>query len=86
MNMESEELIGYIYSSSLRRDVIKFLEKNTRARPIEIAKSIGKYQSHISNVLIAFEKEGLVKCITPQKRTWRVYTLTEVGKNVSKKM
>lgn len=82
---KENELIGYIYSSTLRKKVLKFLEKNSPARPMEIAKGINKYQPHISNVLKAFEAKGLVNCITPRKRTWRVYLLTDLGKKMGKK-
>ena len=82
---QENELIGYIHSSALRKNVLKFLEKNSPARPAEIAKSINKYQPHVSNVLKAFEERGLVTCITPNKRTWRVYILAVLGKKIAKR-
>lgn len=79
------ELIGFIYSSSLRIKVLKFLSKNSPTRPVEIAEGIGKYQPHVSTVLKEFQEKGLVDCITPKKRSWRVYLLTNLGKRIVNK-
>lgn len=82
--MRNEELIAHVHSSSLRKAILKYLVIKEFSRPVEISKAIGKYQPHVSNVLLDFKKLGLVKCITPSKRSWRVYTLTHTGKSIAK--
>lgn len=84
MEVEIKRLVGYIYSSKLRIQILKFLSKKNQVRPMEIAKGINKYQSHVSKVLKEFEMRGLVECLTPEKGSWRVFSLTDLGKKISK--
>lgn len=82
MEQDIKKLIGYVYSSKLRSKILKFLSKKHQARPMEIVEGINQYQSHVSNVLKEFEQKGLIECLTPGKGSWRVYSLTELGKRI----
>jgi len=70
-----------ILASKLRKSVLKTLEKKP-LRPVEICNKTGKMQPNISRALFQLEKEGLVECLTPKKKAWRVYAITEKGKSV----
>jgi len=84
MEEEIKKLIGYVYSSKLRIQVLKFLSKKSPTRPMEIAEGTNQYQSHVSSVLKEFERRSLVICLTPEKGSWRVFELTELGRKVLK--
>ena len=39
----------------------------------EIAKELGKHRSAISRILLDMEKNGLVKCVNPEDKSFRHY-------------
>ena len=78
-----QELYGFIVSSKRRENVLKAL-KNKPLRPFEIARKTKYKAPNVSKTLFQLEKHGLVECITPNKDSWRVYAITELGKQVLK--
>ena len=52
--------------------------------PVEIAKEINKHRSAVSRAILALEKKGLVKCLTPKERMYRIYEITTKGKRILK--
>ncbi|MBI2628623.1 ArsR family transcriptional regulator [Candidatus Pacearchaeota archaeon] len=61
----------FLKKSKLRQQVWSKLEKIKTAS--DIAKEIGKHRSAISRVLLDMEREGLVKCINPEDKSFRHY-------------
>ena len=74
-----QELYGFIISSKRRHNVLKAL-RSRPLRPFEIARKTNYKASNVSVTLLQLEKRGLVECITPDKRSWRVYSITALGK------
>jgi len=74
-----QELYGFIISSKRRFSVLKALQ-NKPLRPFEIARKTKYAASNVSTTLFQLEKKKLVECITPSKSSWRVYSITELGK------
>lgn len=61
----------FLKKSPLRREVWKKLDNPKTAT--EIAKEIKKYRSAVSRVLLDLEREGFVKCVNPQDKSFRCY-------------
>ena len=80
-----QELYGFIVASKRRNDVLKSL-KDKPLRPFEIARKTGYKAPNVSRTLFDLERKKLVECITPDKASWRVYAITDLGKEVLKKM
>ncbi len=78
-----QELYGFIISSKRRESVLKAL-KNKPLRPFEIARKTKYKAPNVSKTLFQLEKYNLVECITPDKNSWRVYMITELGKQILK--
>lgn len=76
-----QELYGFLVSSVRRLNVLKSL-KDKPLRPFEIAKKIKYKAPNVSKTLFQLEKYKLVECITPNKSSWRVYSITSLGKEV----
>lgn len=76
-----QELYGFLISSMRRLNVLKAL-KTKPLRPFEIAKKIEYKAPNVSKTLFQLEKYSLVECITPAKSSWRVYSITNLGKEV----
>jgi len=78
----TQELIHYVLSVDRRLFVIKEFQHRPILQASDIAEKVGRSLQNISHALKDLEKEKVVTCITPQKRTWKRYILTEMGKNV----
>lgn len=78
---EIQQLYGFVISSKRRYNVLKTLD-NKPLRPFEIAKKTKYKAPNVSVTLFQLEKKKLVKCITPDKSSWRVYNITDLGKQV----
>ncbi len=61
----------FLKKSPLRREIWKGLDNPKTAT--EIAKELKKYRSAVSRVLLDMEKEGFVKCINPEDKSFRHY-------------
>lgn len=77
------ELFGYVWSSKRRIDILSALEEEA-LRPFEIARVTSYKAPNVSITLIQLKDKGLVECLTPDKQSWRVYGLTELGREVLK--
>ena len=61
------------------RKVLELLGFLGTASPSQLANRIGHSVQNISTVLKKLEETGLVKCVTPDKRTWKRYALSAYG-------
>ena len=78
------ELYSWVVRGNQRRKVMKILGKPKI--PTEIKSEAKMSITNVSKVLRDFEKRGLVKCLTPQTKTGKVYALTDKGKIIRKEM
>ena len=77
-----EQLHAFILTSNVRKNVLKVLTKSSPLRQTEIANKLKQKQPNISPVLYALEKEKLIECLTPEKKAWKVYKISALGKEV----
>ena len=79
------ELISYVLSGRIRTKILHALIKTNRT-PTLLAKNIKNHQSTTSRSLADLEHKGLVKCLTPKTKLSRIYTITDKGKKVIRKV
>ena len=80
-----KELLSYVLSGKVRRRILKALLEIEKT-PTILAKEIQTHQSTTSRALADLEKKGLVKCLTPKAKLSRLYSITEAGKKVIRKV
>ncbi|KHO50611.1 MAG: MarR family transcriptional regulator [archaeon GW2011_AR11] len=80
-----KQAYAFIITSSVRKKVLLSLKKKP-LRQAEIADMIKQKQPNISKVLFDLEKHKLVECLTPEKKAWKVYEITDFGREVLKKL
>ncbi|MBT6775038.1 winged helix-turn-helix transcriptional regulator [Candidatus Woesearchaeota archaeon] len=80
-----KELLSYVLSGKIRRGILKALLEIEKT-PTILAKEIQTHQSTTSRALADLEKKGLVKCLTPKAKLSRLYSITEAGKKVIRKV
>ena len=78
---DADESLGFVLSSRRRKQVLAELGKRP-GRPMELCRKLGLDTGNVARLLFQLEKKKLVKCLTPEKRSWRVYMVTDLGKRV----
>jgi len=77
------QLYAFLSTSKIRLNVLVTLARMD-IRQIQIAKIIKEKQPNVSKALADLEKKKLVECLTPDKKAWKVYGITDLGKEVLK--
>jgi predicted transcriptional regulator len=75
------DLISFVLASDVRREIITRLGESVQT-PTNLKKVFNVPISRISSVLKELTEKGLVENLTPDRRKAKMYTLTELGKNV----
>ncbi len=76
-------LVGKVNASTYRIKVLKELNNNNKT-PSELENILKIKISHISRALTELTEIGLVKCLTPELRKNKIYSITKKGKEVLK--
>jgi hypothetical protein len=72
-----EDLISWVKAGKQRREIIQHLRG--KQTPTEVAEASSYSLNHSSRILILFKKQEIVKLLNPNKKTGRLYELTEKG-------
>lgn len=81
-----DELAMWVLGVDRRVIVIKTMHKYGLIKASDIAEKTGRSLQNISHGLRELEERGLIRCITPEKHTWKRYILTEKGTEVFEKL
>jgi predicted transcriptional regulator len=76
-----DALIGFVSASNRRKQVLEALSDNPK-RPMELCHALHIETGNMARLLFQLEKKQLIHCLTPEKRSWRVYAITPLGKRV----
>ncbi|MEM0448344.1 MAG: winged helix DNA-binding protein [Methanomassiliicoccales archaeon] len=76
------ELVRWVLGVDRRVLVMKEISRSDIVKPAKIAERYGRSVQNISRAIHELEGQGLVECLTPSKKTWKRYILTEKGKKV----
>jgi len=74
------DLVSFISRGKRRKQILPLLKKPTT--PTEIADKINVSVTHVSRTLKHLKEKGLVKCLTPEERVWKLYQLIKEGSEV----
>ena len=78
-------VFGLIVASDYRRKVVNAIESGAKT-PKQIAGLTGLHLSHVSATLSELTNEKVVVCLTPELRKGKLFQLTEVGREVAKRL
>lgn len=90
MTDKNENLIGellmWVISVDRRLVLMESMKDHTVFKASDIAHETNRSTQNISRALHELENQGLIKCLTPDKTTWKKFILTDMGKEVLKKL
>ena len=84
--MDTDQLISWIMKADRRLIVMKTIDDNNLIKASDIATKTGRSLQNISLAIRELDKYGLVKCITPEKSTWKRFIFTKKGIDIYKKI
>lgn len=76
---------GYVKASKYRKALVLSLHEKPKT-PKEMSEETEYYLSHVSNTLKDLSKNDIVKCLTENRNKGRVYTLTDLGKEIAEEI
>lgn len=76
---------GYTIASEYRKKVVAVLKQKPRS-PKQIADQTTLHLSHVSSTLSDLEEKGIVQCLTPNLRKGKIFSLTEIGKEIAEEL
>lgn len=77
-------LVSFVSRGKVRKQVLRELKEPHT--PTELSRLLKTHRSTISRTLLALQKKGIIKCITPKEKMGRYYQITKIGKKISDKI
>lgn len=84
MREEIEKLIDYVLAADRRKAVLLALDEKTIARQVELADRLKVSSFFVFKAIHELEDKKLVKALEPERKTWKKYKITKLGKQVVK--
>jgi len=81
-----DDLSMWVLGVDRRGVVLKKMHEKRMIQAPDIAESTNRSLQNISYAMRELEEKGLIKCLTPEKHTWKKYILTEKGTEVFEKL
>ncbi|WP_406657102.1 sugar-specific transcriptional regulator TrmB [Methanolobus sp. ZRKC2] len=81
-----DELLIWVISVDRRLVLMEAMKGHTVIKASDIAHETNRSTQNISRALKELEDKDLIKCLTPEKTTWKKYVLTNTGKEILQKM
>ncbi len=81
-----DELTMWVLGVNRRLIVLKMMHEKRLKQASDIADTTDRSLQNISYAMRELEEHGLIKCITPEKHTWKKFIPTEKGIEVFEKL
>jgi len=73
----------FVKRSKKRKAILEKIKEKS-INPSTVAKALGDHLSTISRSFKDLQKAGLIECINPKEKNFRIYKITEKGKRALK--
>jgi len=84
--MNVDEIERWVLSVDRRLLLMRSIRNSRVVKASEVAQMTDRSIQNISRAIKECEERELVECITPEKRTWKKYMLTDLGYHVLKEL
>ena len=82
----TDNLLKWVISVDRRLVLMETMKGHTVVKASDIAHETNRSTQNISHALKELEDKGLIECLTPEKTTWKKFILTDMGKEILKKL
>ena len=79
--MVNAYLVAFIKRAKNRNTILQLLAEKKKSQAELHHESI-MYRTHVRRTLIELQKRKLVKCLNPKDRIYKIYQITNLGKEV----
>jgi len=79
--MVSVYLVAFIKRAKNRNTILQLLAEKKKTQA-ELHHESKMYRTHVRRTLIELQKRKLVKCLNPKDRIYKIYQITNLGKEV----
>ena len=79
--MVSVYLVAFIKRAKNRNAILQLLAEKKKTQA-ELHHESKMYRTHVRRTLIELQKRKLVKCLNPKDRIYKIYQITNLGKEV----
>jgi DNA-binding IclR family transcriptional regulator len=83
--MVSVYLVAFIKRAKNRNAILQLLAEKKKTQA-ELHHESKMYRTHVRRTLIELQKRKLVKCLNPKDRIYKIYQITNLGKEVLKEI
>lgn len=77
--------LTFVLRAKNRKVVLKAL-KSGRKTQAELHKITGMYRTHVRRTVNELISKGLIKCLNPKDRIYKLYELTKKGREILRKI
>lgn len=78
-------LVAFIKRAKNRLKILGLLKVGEKTQA-QIHKETGLYRTHVRRTLLELQEKGLIKCLNPKDRIYKIYQLTGKGNEVLKEI
>jgi DNA-binding MarR family transcriptional regulator len=82
LRKDTKELYGFLVSSKIRTAILKSLYENPSLSQMDMSRKLKQKQQNIYKAVHDLEKAGLIECLNSNKKAWKHYMITELGKEI----
>ena len=79
--MVNTYLVAFIKRAKNRNTILQLLAEKKKSQA-ELHHESRMYRTHVRRTLIELQKRKLVKCLNPKDRIYKIYQITNLGKEV----
>ncbi|MFW9995317.1 MAG: winged helix-turn-helix domain-containing protein [Candidatus Odinarchaeota archaeon] len=76
------ELVGFVRAGKLRQKIVCHL-MDRKLTPSEISRRTGKKPGSVSKSLAGLREKNIIKCLNPNAKKGKIFSLTEEGEKVA---
>lgn len=78
---DNHYLRAFLLRGKNRRLILEKFKDGEKTQA-QLHKETGLYRTHVRRTLGELEERGLIKCLNPKDRIYKLYILTEKGKKI----
>ncbi len=85
-NENLDDIMFWVLGADRRLIVLKTMCEKRFLNPSNIANDTNRTIQNINKTMRELEEKKLIKCITPEKPTWKKFVVTDKGLDIYKKL